>query len=110
MEITAKQIKQILSTYVKYDWSLRSVLLTNELHAALEKESKDLFGNVEISISNVDAAWFSRPSVQNREAWELRHLSENAFALVETFDVDESEENRIKTCKEMETRLAKTLS
>ena len=46
-----------------------------------------------------------RPSHQQREAWELRLLSETQYALFETFEADETEEQREEMRQEMEARL-----
>ena len=53
----------------------------------------------------VDALWFSRPSHENREAWELRLLAQAQYALFETFEADETEEEREDVKLEMEARL-----
>lgn len=103
--IKAEQIREILSQYEKHGWKLSRVLLCDETREHLEISLEEIFGNAKISASEVDAAWFTRPSKNERMAWELRLLSENPFALFETFekDLDKDSRNRIK--KEMETRL-----
>lgn len=53
----------------------------------------------------IDALWFSRPSHSGREAWELRALSENPYALFETFEADETSEDRDEMLLEMENRM-----
>ena len=53
----------------------------------------------------IDAVWFSRPSHSGREAWELRVLSENPYALFETFEADETSEDRDEMLLEMENRM-----
>jgi hypothetical protein len=53
----------------------------------------------------VDGLWFSRPSHNHREAWELRLLAQAPFALFETFELDETEEQREEMRREMEARL-----
>ena len=55
--------------------------------------------------SEVDALWFSRASHEGREAWELRQIAENPFALFETLEADEAEEDREDVRREMEARL-----
>ncbi len=60
--------------------------------------------------SSIDALWFSRPSYEQREAWELRLLAENPFALFETFEQDETEEQREEMRREMEARLRDYIS
>jgi hypothetical protein len=52
-----------------------------------------------------DALWFSRPSHNNREAWELRLLAPAQYALFETFEADETEEERDDLKLEMEARM-----
>ena len=56
-----------------------------------------------------DALWFSRPSHNNREAWELRLLAQTQYALFETFEADETEEERDDVKLEMEARLREYL-
>ncbi|HEV7681673.1 MAG TPA: hypothetical protein VGO68_06100 [Pyrinomonadaceae bacterium] len=101
-------IKEIVDTYQKHGWELRRVLLRPETNAALKLEpsANDLFSaGVQVEEAEVDALWFSRPSHEQREAWELRLLAENPFALFETFEVDETEEQREEMRREMEARL-----
>ncbi len=99
-------IKEIISTYQKHGWQLR--------RAMLRPENRDKFAEavdaakvatVQIDEGPVDGLWFSRPSHAEREAWELRLVSENAFALFETFEKDETEEQREGMRCEMEARL-----
>ena len=52
-----------------------------------------------------DALWFARPSNAGREAWELRLVGETPYALFETFEADEAEEDREEVRREMEARL-----
>lgn len=81
----AETIREILSLYQKYGWSLRRVLLSPETETRLSGSLEDLFAVAEITSSKIDAAWFSRPSKAGGETWELRHLAETPFALVEVF-------------------------
>ena len=57
-----------------------------------------------------DALWFSRPSHNDREAWELRLLAQTQYALFETFEADETEEDRDEVKLEMEARLREYLA
>ena len=97
-------IKEIVNTYQKHGWELRRVLLRSETSAELAGDSFSLEG-VRVEEALVDGLWFSRPSHEQREAWELRLLAENPFALFETFEVDETEEQREEVRREMEARL-----
>lgn len=103
--INEEQMQEILSQYEKHGWNLRRVLLCDETRKNLADSLKELFGKAEIVESGIDAAWFSRPSKKEREAWEIRHLSENPLALIETFEKDETENFREETQKELETHL-----
>jgi len=53
----------------------------------------------------VSAMWFSRPSHQGREAWEMRLLAESSYALFEIFEADEVEDDREELRREMEARM-----
>lgn len=101
-------IKEIVSTYQQHGWELKRVLLRPEtntqLTAQLASDSFSLDG-IQVEEALVDGLWFSRPSHEQREAWELRLLAENPFALFETFEIDETEEQREEVRREMEARL-----
>ncbi|HEY8563639.1 MAG TPA: hypothetical protein VIL74_24885 [Pyrinomonadaceae bacterium] len=103
--ITAGQIAEILSLYKRHGWTLRRVLLSDALRASLAASAADLFGAAEIRASDIDAAWFSRPSKADQEAWELRRLSETPLALMEIFDAEDEDEVREETLAEVEARL-----
>ena len=101
-------IKEIVNTYQQHGWELRRGLLrpetSTELTSPLASNSFSLDG-MQVEEALVDGLWFSRPSHEQREAWELRLLAENPFALFETFEVDETEEQREEVRREMEARL-----
>ena len=94
---------EIVGLYVKHGWQLRRVLLKPETRAQFD-QSPALETGPFIEAA-VDAIWFSRPSHGGREAWELRLLSENPYALFETFEADEIPEERDEMLMEMENRL-----
>lgn len=103
--IKAGQIAEILSLYKKHGWILRRVLLSDALKTTLADSLERIFGAAEIRSSEIDAAWFSRASKADQEAWELRVLSETPFAFVEIFDDDDEDEIREETLAEVESRL-----
>lgn len=92
---------ELVATYRKYGWELRSVLLQPATQTLLQ----ELLTNVPVKEANFDALWFSRPSHNNREAWELRLLSQTQYALFEAFEANETEEERADVKLEMEARL-----
>lgn len=88
--------------YERHGWTLKKALLSLEARKFLNDSSVP--GAVIVD-SDFDALWFSRPSQQQREAWELRLLSENPYALFEAFEADESEEDREEARREMENKM-----
>lgn len=101
--MSAELFMELLATYRKYGWELRSVVLQPATQAVLEKEQ--LLDQVSVKEASFDALWFSRPSHTNREAWELRLLSQTQYALFEAFEPDETEEEREDVKLEMEARM-----
>ncbi|MDX6575228.1 MAG: hypothetical protein QOE96_1181, partial [Blastocatellia bacterium] len=49
-----------------------------------------------------DALWFARAPNAGREAWELRLVAEQPYALFAAFEADESEDEREEARLEME--------
>lgn len=96
---------ETVATYRKHGWELRSALLQPATHAEFDEHEIEMLKDITVRESPVDALWFSRPSHQQREAWELRLLAQTPFALFETFEPDEAEEDRDEVRLEMEARL-----
>ncbi len=88
------EIKATIDQYDKHGWVLRRSLLSPETIAALG-DGTTMHPAVEIVEPAQEALWFSRRSLPDREAWELRRLSGSPFALVivleDSFDDDERE-------------------
>lgn len=100
-----QKFAEIIGNYRRHNWTLRRVLLRKETRAALDDETLKIFEAAVVEESEVDALWFSRPSHAGREAWELRLVAETPYALFETFEPDEAEEEREELRREMEARL-----
>jgi hypothetical protein len=100
--VTVNLINEIVAIYKRHGWTLRQILLRSGSKVATSNESLD---RAKIREADFDALWFSRPSQERREAWELRLISEQAYALFETFEADESEEDRRDARQEMENRM-----
>jgi hypothetical protein len=101
----AARISEALALYKKHGWALRRVLLTEKSRRELEDSLSELFGAAEIAGFEKDAAWFSRASGTDREAWELRLFGEAPFALVEVFGPEQDEKARAQARRAMEERL-----
>lgn len=91
----------LVATYRKHAWELRGAMLQPETRSELG----DLVKDVPVKEAEFDALWFARPSHNKREAWELRLLAQTQYALFETFEADETDEERSDMKLEMEARL-----
>jgi hypothetical protein len=100
-----ERISETIDTYRKHGWRLARVLLCPETLALITEREREIFEDAILKEAVVDALWFSRPSHAGREAWELRLVSETPYALFETFEMDEAEEDREDVRLEMEARL-----
>ena len=98
-------IKEIIATYQKHGWRLRRVLLRPATRAEINHQARELLKEARLVDAEFDALWFARPSHQGREAWELRLLAEQPYALFEAFEPDETEEEREEARREMENRI-----
>jgi hypothetical protein len=96
---------ELIATYRTHGWELRSALMQPETRAEVTADETDLLGSLPIVESTIDALWFSRASHNGRDAWELRLMAETQYALFETFEADETEEQRAEVRLEMEARL-----
>jgi len=85
-------------------------MLRPDLQDDLDAELGELFGDARIVASGVDALWFSRPSHDSNEAWELRLIAETPYALFQKFSVDQDSEIRAQARKEMEDKLREYVS
>jgi hypothetical protein len=101
----ANLFMEVVATYRKHGWELRSALLQPATLAEIRSQEAELLNQVEVRESPVDALWFSRASSHNREAWELRLLEQTQYALFEAFEPDETEMEREDVRLEMEARL-----
>ena len=90
-----------MAIYRKHGWQLRNALLRPETRVELQSQISEL----PVKEATFDALWFSRPSHNDREAWELRLLAQTQYALFETFEADETEEDRDDVKLEMEARM-----
>ena len=101
---------ELVATYRKHGWELRVALLQPDTKTELLAKEADLLAPVALKEAAFDALWFSRPSHNDREAWELRLLAQTQYALFETFEADETEEERDDVKLEMEARLREYLA
>lgn len=99
--ISAETLREMFALYEGHGWRLRRILASDP------NESLDDFC-VAVIESEIDAAWFSRPSGDGAVAWEIRYLSNTPFALVEF--LDESDPDFEQDLDEVQERLAETIA
>jgi hypothetical protein len=104
-----KKFQEILGQYRRHGWRLARVLARPESLAEMRGAGAEgdavIFESAPVAVSEVDAMWFTRPSAEGREAWELRLVGDTPYALFELFEPDEAEEDREDVRREMEARL-----
>ncbi len=96
---------EIIALYLHHGWRLRRVLLRPETRDGFDARPSELLKNAGFREAEIDALWFARPSQAGREAWELRLVTEQPYALFEAFGTDETEEDREEVRREMEARM-----
>ncbi len=97
--------QEIIATYQRHGWQLKRVLMKPDTRGEIEKPLTTLFSEASLVEAEFDALWFARPSSGGREAWELRLLAENPYALFLAFEADEAEEEREEARLEMEHQM-----
>jgi hypothetical protein len=103
--IDAGTVSEILKLYQKHGWTLRRVLLSEALRKSFSTATVGLFAGAAVQTAPVDAMWFSRQSKPGLTAWEIRHLSEIPFALVEVIDDSLDPELKDEVFRNTEARM-----
>ncbi|HEY0174630.1 MAG TPA: hypothetical protein VGB98_26675 [Pyrinomonadaceae bacterium] len=103
------KFEEILAQYRRHGWRLARVLARpgtfDATFAAPGAEGGASYEGAPVVESEADAMWFTRPSAEGREAWELRLVGDTPYALFELFEPDEDEEDREDVRREMEARM-----
>ena len=99
------EITSIVDQYAKHDWVVRRVMLPPASIAAVGPGLVSLYPDLEVIESLEEGIWFSRRTLPDREAWELRRLSGSPFALVAVLEDSFSEEEREDVLASIEQRM-----
>jgi hypothetical protein len=105
LQMTPELFKEIIATYQRHGWELKRVLIRPATRADLREQAAGLFDEAKLIESEFDGLWFARPSQAGREAWELRLVAEQPYALFEAFEADETEAEREEARLEMENKM-----
>lgn len=97
--------KEIIANYERHGWELRRVLIKPATRADFNQHAAEIFHEADLVDAEIDALWFARPSHAGREAWELRLVAEQPYALFEAFEADEIEAEREEARLEMENKM-----
>jgi hypothetical protein len=97
--------REIIDTYQRHGWKLKRVLLRRAIRAEISEQADALFAGAKLLDSEFDALWFARPSQARREAWELRLIAQQPYALFAAFEADESDEDREEERRELENKM-----
>ena len=97
--------KEIIATYQRHGWELKRVLIKPATRTDLKEPAAGLFNKASLIDAEFDALWFARASHGDREAWELRQVAEQPYALFQAFEADENEEEREEARLEMEHQM-----
>lgn len=100
-----EEVTSIIEQYAKHDWIVRRALLSSESIAALGRYLTASFPGIEVVESRYEGLWFSRRTLPDREAWELRRLSGAPFALVAVLEDSWSHEERSGQLQATERRM-----
>ena len=96
---------EIIANYQRHGWELKRVFVKPATRVALQGQVAKLFNEAKLADDEFDALWFARPSNAGREAWELRLVAEQPYALFAAFESDETEEDREEARLEMEHQM-----
>ena len=96
--INIDQIINLADQYAKHKWVLRRILLCEGSFDGVSDEVRAQFPDVDVSLHEINAIWFSRKN-KDSETWEIRRLGSPPYALVEVID-------DVLSAEERENRLA----
>jgi len=95
--VNAETLRDLIDQYSKHGWQLRKAILASNTDRAIITLLRSEYPAIDIRDDEQSALWFSRRSLPDREAWELRRLSETPFALVTV--IEDSLDHAAKTAQ-----------
>ena len=100
-----QSFQAVIDQYAGHGWRLRRALVSSR--SAEKFRSAPAFQDPEIQLveSKNEALWFSRRSLPDREAWELRRLSGSPFALVAVLEDSLTDDEREAVLHDTEQRM-----
>lgn len=98
-------IKAIIEQYASHGWTLRRIMLSPRSIDSFGAELMALAANAGIIAAENEGLWFSRRTLADREAWELRRLSGSPFALVAVLEDVLSDKEREDILSGLEQRM-----
>ena len=107
--IRADDVRETLAQYQKFGWRLERVILTPVVRDALSVAAIELFKEIPVTESDLNAMWFSRANANGRIAWELRTLGPTPFALVDSTEPGAAESELTELFERVENQMRQRL-
>jgi hypothetical protein len=98
-------IKAVVDQYVGHGWRLRKATLSRASLADVRDAIASLDSAVVLIEGPNEALWFSRRSLPDREAWELRRIAGSPFALVAILEDSLADDEREAILFDTERRM-----
>ena len=98
-------LDDIIGQYKSHGWTVRRAVLSNNDSLLLKEHLINAHPGVEIHTGIESGIWFSRRSLPDREAWELRRLSGSPFALMAVIEDSMSASDQDTVLHEIEERM-----
>ena len=95
-----ERLRQLYEIYRRHGWTLRRILFRSG-----GAESTAIPKGIEVFESDMDAAWFSRSSMEGKTTWELRSLETEQYALCASIADDSDESDAEGTLFELEEKM-----
>jgi hypothetical protein len=105
LEVKTEVLDDIISQYIAHGWVLRRAVLSENISHSLKVHLNDTHPGLEILAGSESGLWFSRRSLPDREAWELRRVSGSPFALMAVIEDSMSETEREAVLYETQMRM-----
>ena len=98
-------LNDIVSQYKDHGWTPRRAVLSESDFLLFKDYLINAHAGIEIHSGPESGLWFSRRSLRDREAWELRRLSGSPFALMAVIEDSMPDTEREAVLHETQMRM-----
>lgn len=107
--MTGTDLTELVIQYEKHGWRLRRIVSTDALGPDILREIEAFGDGIDVGLSVVDGAWFSRRSGGRSETWELRHLGGSPFAMLARIEHDAGPETIREIRRTIEEKMSQKI-